>query len=355
MELFEIDSLLKLAPREFEELIRTLLTKMQFNASTTKISGDGGIDIIAVSEQPIVGGRYVIQCKKYTPGNNVGEPIVRELYGAMMHENANKGILITTSDFTKQAISFSQNKAIELINGNNIISLLNRYITKMDDAIKEFSPNIGGTLFERWSSKNTLTNSETNEQEKRVRTIEQAQAEAEEREKRYQAIKRVQAEAEEREKSYQAIKQAQEQGKQAIKQAVEMRFLFSDLIIQDKKTGLIWPKQANMGGGMRWSVVLEYLSNMNSDLYAGRSDWRLPSLDELKTIIDFAKSQTGYEKDISSLLKIIGFRNVAPAYYWTSTGDASAYIISMIDGNTYVYDKSYNYGYNILPVSVMAT
>ena len=80
MNNFDIDSLLKLSPVEFEELIKTLLTKMQFKASTTKVSGDGGIDIIARNEQPIVGGKYVVQCKRYKLGNNIGEPIVRVVW-----------------------------------------------------------------------------------------------------------------------------------------------------------------------------------------------------------------------------------------------------------------------------------
>ena len=124
MNSFNVENLQSLTPIEFENLVNTLLQQMGFNATTTKVSGDGGIDIIALNEQPIVSGKYVIQCKRYAIGNNIGEPVIRELYGVMMHENANKGILITTSDFSKKAVSFAQYKAIELINGSSILSLL---------------------------------------------------------------------------------------------------------------------------------------------------------------------------------------------------------------------------------------
>lgn len=127
MNNFTLDALQSIGPIEFENLVTTLLIKMGFDAATTKASGDGGIDIIATNEQPIVGGKYVVQCKRYATGNNIGEPIVRELFGVMMHENANKGILIATSEFTRQAVSFAQNKAIELINGNTLMQLLNQY------------------------------------------------------------------------------------------------------------------------------------------------------------------------------------------------------------------------------------
>ena len=127
MNSFNLENLLSLEPIDFENLVKTLLIKMGFNAATTKTSGDGGIDIIAINEQAIVRGKYVIQCKKYATGNNVGEPVIRELYGVMHAENANKGILITTSDFSKQAITFSQDKAIELINGSSLLNLLSEH------------------------------------------------------------------------------------------------------------------------------------------------------------------------------------------------------------------------------------
>ncbi|MBI5195109.1 MAG: restriction endonuclease [Nitrospirae bacterium] len=131
MNLLSIESLQALDPIEFENLIRVLFERMGFNATTTKASGDGGIDVVAINEQPIVGGKYVIQCKRYTKGNNIGEPVIRELYGVMHAENANKGILVTTSDFTKQAIAFSQDKAIELINGMYLLSLLSNYCPEL--------------------------------------------------------------------------------------------------------------------------------------------------------------------------------------------------------------------------------
>jgi len=128
-----IDSLQALDPVDFEDLVKVLLNRMGFNATTTKASGDGGIDLIAVNEKPIIGGKYIIQCKRYAIGNNVGEAIIRELYGVMHAENANKGILITTSDFSKQAINFSQDKAIELLNGYSLLSLLKQYFEEFSD------------------------------------------------------------------------------------------------------------------------------------------------------------------------------------------------------------------------------
>lgn len=106
----------------FENLCKNLLENMGFEVFTTKKVGDGGIDLIAFNTQPLLSGKYIIQCKRYT--GSVGEPVIRDLYGVVMSERANKGIVITTGYFTKSAIAFSENKPIELIDGDKLNSLL---------------------------------------------------------------------------------------------------------------------------------------------------------------------------------------------------------------------------------------
>jgi Holliday junction resolvasome RuvABC ATP-dependent DNA helicase subunit len=110
---------------EFEQLIAALLTKMGFATEMTKASGDGGIDVEAFLDKPIVGGRYLIQCKRFAPDALVGSPTVREFYGALVADRkAVKGILITTSGFTPQAHDFAANLPIELIDGATLSDLL---------------------------------------------------------------------------------------------------------------------------------------------------------------------------------------------------------------------------------------
>ena len=107
---------------EFEFLCQRLVEKMGFETETTKASGDGGIDIIAYNHQPMLSGKYIIQCKRYA--GSVGEPIIRDLYGVATAERANKGILMTTGHFTKSAIEFAKDKQIELIDGEELNRLL---------------------------------------------------------------------------------------------------------------------------------------------------------------------------------------------------------------------------------------
>lgn len=110
---------------EFEKVCEQLVQRMGFTTETTKASGDGGIDLVAYNSQPLLSGKYIIQCKRYT--GSVGEPIIRDLYGVVMSERANKGILMTTGHFTKSAIAFADGKPIELIDGVKMQELLVAY------------------------------------------------------------------------------------------------------------------------------------------------------------------------------------------------------------------------------------
>ena len=117
------DELDALSGVEFEKLITSMLGRMGFRAEMTRATGDGGIDIVAYLDKPIVGGRYLIQCKRFA--GPVGAPIVREFYGAVQAERkAAKGILITTSGFTDQAREFAENLHIELIDRRKLDLLL---------------------------------------------------------------------------------------------------------------------------------------------------------------------------------------------------------------------------------------
>ena len=111
-----------ISPIDFEKLTQTVLNSMGLVAELTKKTGDGGIDIIAYNKQPVIGGKYIIQCKRYN--GSVGEPIIRDLYGVVCSERANKGILISTGTFTQSAKKFALDKQIELIDGHDFEQLL---------------------------------------------------------------------------------------------------------------------------------------------------------------------------------------------------------------------------------------
>jgi len=105
-----------------------LLGVMGFRTQITKASGDGGVDIVAFLDKPIIGGRYLLQCKRLASDSLVGAPTIREFYGAVTADRkASKGILITTSGFTMQAKEFAGEVGIELIDGQQLGILLAEY------------------------------------------------------------------------------------------------------------------------------------------------------------------------------------------------------------------------------------
>lgn len=115
-------NLMDLDPFEFENLVSNLFSKMGLEVKQTRSTKDSGVDAIAFDTRPIIGGKIVIQAKRYK--NTVGVSAVRDLYGTMMNEGASKGVLVTTSSYGGDAYVFSKNKPIELIDGGNLLYLL---------------------------------------------------------------------------------------------------------------------------------------------------------------------------------------------------------------------------------------
>jgi restriction system protein len=115
-------NLMELSPKEFEFLITNLFSKMGLETRQTQASRDGGVDCVAFDARPILGGKVIIQAKRYK--NTVGVAAVRDLFGTLHNEGASKGILVTTSGYGKSSYEFANGKPIELITGSNLLYLL---------------------------------------------------------------------------------------------------------------------------------------------------------------------------------------------------------------------------------------
>ena len=125
--LSELDSrpnLMDLNPFEFEALVSNLFGKMGLETKLTRTSKDGGVDAVAFDLRPVLGGKVVIQAKRYK--NTVGVSAVRDLYGTMLNEGANKGILVTTSGYGPDAFDFAKDKPIELLDGGGLLYLMDQ-------------------------------------------------------------------------------------------------------------------------------------------------------------------------------------------------------------------------------------
>lgn len=124
----------KVSPAFFEQLLIDLLLAMGYGGSdegmahTLGRSGDNGVDGV-INQDPLGVDQVYIQAKRYAEGNNVGSSEIRDFFGALNLKKAQKGIFITTSDFTSSASQTAKDLGmrIVLINGKELANLMLRY------------------------------------------------------------------------------------------------------------------------------------------------------------------------------------------------------------------------------------
>jgi hypothetical protein len=95
--------LYQITPREFEQLIGELFHSMGYQVELTKQTRDGGYDLIAVKKIDGLPIKFLVECKRHSLKHPVDVQIVRSFLYVVNQERANKGIIVTTSYFTKDA------------------------------------------------------------------------------------------------------------------------------------------------------------------------------------------------------------------------------------------------------------
>jgi restriction system protein len=115
------------SPEYFETIVLDLLHKMGYGSSRADLlrvgrSGDGGIDGV-ISLDRLGLEKVYVQAKRWQ--GSVGRPDVQGFYGALAGQRANKGVFITTSTFSQQAIDFAKSvERIVLVDGNKLADLM---------------------------------------------------------------------------------------------------------------------------------------------------------------------------------------------------------------------------------------
>jgi DnaJ-domain-containing protein 1 len=100
---------------QFDDMIASLFRKDGYMVRHCRENGDEGIDLILQMGEE----KDAVQCKKSE--SDIGAPIVREFYGALMHAAARHGFIITTASFSQSARDFAQGKPISLISAAEIL------------------------------------------------------------------------------------------------------------------------------------------------------------------------------------------------------------------------------------------
>ncbi|MCZ2493391.1 restriction endonuclease [Dellaglioa carnosa] len=118
-------------PYFFEKLVVNLLTTMGYKGSNgeaivTQKSNDSGIDGI-INQDALGTSTVYLQAKRYQIGNKVGRNELQAFVGALSGVGSDRGVFITTSDFSANAIEYGKNQHIVLINGLQLSDLMLQY------------------------------------------------------------------------------------------------------------------------------------------------------------------------------------------------------------------------------------
>jgi restriction system protein len=116
--------MLALEPAEFESWTAMLFQLLGYRVKNTQEVADHGIDLVVTDGHVRYG---LVQCKRYR--GTVGEPVVRDLYGTLIHENADFAWLVTTGGISRQARTWALagGKPLELWDGQKLVELARRY------------------------------------------------------------------------------------------------------------------------------------------------------------------------------------------------------------------------------------
>lgn len=143
-----LEEILKSSPDFFEFLVVDLLVSMGYGGSKKEAGqrigkvGDDGVDGV-INQDSLGLDKIYIQAKRYGEGNKISSGMINSFIGALDRKKSNKGVFITTSDFTSNAKRAKEesNKNISLINGKKLTELLIKFnvgvYTKETYEIKE--------------------------------------------------------------------------------------------------------------------------------------------------------------------------------------------------------------------------
>lgn len=155
-----LEKILEQTPSFFERLVIDLLLKMGYGGTRTDVrndlignhtgkSGDEGIDG-TISEDRLGLDKIYIQAKRWKHDNIVGRPEIQKFVGALSGQSARKGIFITTSRFSKEALDYKPKNDLSLIliDGKKLVELMYEYSVGVSDIETLIIKKIDNDYFE---------------------------------------------------------------------------------------------------------------------------------------------------------------------------------------------------------------
>lgn len=120
--------------QDFELLVGEHFRQQGFVVEETAGGADGGIDLIAVKN----GEKYLVQCKQWK-AYKVGVKVVRELLGVMVGAAASGGFVVTSGEFTHDAVVFANDNNITLLDGKALRRMIHGQL-KLSSSVKKSEP-----------------------------------------------------------------------------------------------------------------------------------------------------------------------------------------------------------------------
>lgn len=126
-----------------------------------------------------------------------------------------------------------------------------------------------------------------------------------------------------------------------------------DGTVTDHQRGLMWAKTDNQGN-INWKQAQRWVTYTFGDTLPTKYDnWRLPTLEELQSLVVADKNAKGYETDCGQWVKIVPDIRLSCGWVWTSATDPIAPVARIFNfDNVYHYTvrMAHNRGYRVLPV-----
>jgi len=130
-----LQQLISLTPSQFERAMATLLIDLGYRK--VRVTGGAGDLSRDIACEDVMGRTVMVQCKRYT-NKKVDSPEMQKFIGMMTTEHkADRGIYITTSDFTEPAKRLARKHNIELWDGSKLANLLIEQRKKIQQHVQE--------------------------------------------------------------------------------------------------------------------------------------------------------------------------------------------------------------------------
>ena len=137
------------------------------------------------------------------------------------------------------------------------------------------------------------------------------------------------------------------------------RLVMQEKTVVDIETGVIWMKNANLAQKpLPWRAddnVYAFVQNLNKSNFGGYADWRVPTREEMISLLTYAKKVGKYKVEKVDtwpyqVLRNLGFQDVKDYGYWTSTRESNSeiYIADFASGK--VTPKPEDKPYYLWPV-----